>query len=63
MSKTPFTAIIEEDGVMIELQLDTNFLNFYKKETGHKHVTKRGVAKFLQHLIKYYQGRFKECCS
>lgn len=49
------TTQIEEDGQLIDIELDAHFLNFYKKETGHANVTKKGVTKFLKRLIKIYQ--------
>ncbi len=52
---------IEEDGTTVEIELSTEFLSFYKKETGHSHVTKKGVTRFLNNLIKTYQVR--EYCS
>ncbi len=53
--KTLTTQIQEEDGVVVEIELSTQFLDFYKKETGHSNITKKGVAKFLNNLIKAHQ--------
>jgi len=53
------TQIIDE-GEIVDIELNTNFLNFYKKETGHSRITKRGVTKFLQRLIDSYNSKVKE---
>ena len=56
-------AQVEEDGVMVNIELPPLFLEFYKKETGHARVTKKGVTRFLNRLIETYEARFKACCS
>jgi hypothetical protein len=53
------TQIIDE-GEVIDVELNTDFLNFYKKETGHSRITKRGVTRFLQSLINSYRRKFTE---
>lgn len=55
-----FTTQIEEDGEVINVELDRQFIAFYKKETGHSTVTKQGVAKFVKRLIEVYQKGIKE---
>ena len=59
MKKKPIVAQIEEEGVVIAIELSPSFLDFYRKETGHSNITKKRVAKFLNHLIELHQIR--EC--
>lgn len=61
MIKT-FTTQLEDNGETIEIVLDSNFLEFYKKETGHTNVTKKGVTRFLNSLIKFYQRNITDSC-
>lgn len=56
IKKSTIVTQIEEDGVIVELELSSQFLEFYKKETGHSTVTKKGITSFLNRLIKAYQG-------
>ena len=63
MTKKPLITQIEEDGVVVEIELSTQFLEFYKKETGHSNVTKKGVSKFLNRLIQSYKDRIKKSYS
>jgi hypothetical protein len=55
MKKKTVTTQIDDDGVSVEIELTASFLEFYKKETGHSTVTKKGVTKFLNHLIKAHK--------
>lgn len=59
MTKKISTQIID-DGELIDIELDSFFLNFYKKETGHSRITKRGVTRFLQKLIDSYKRNFTD---
>lgn len=59
MTKKIFTQIID-DGELVDVELDTIFLSFYKKETGHSRITKRGVTRFLQKLIDSYKRSFTD---
>ena len=45
----------DEDGSVINIEVDSHFIEFYKKETGHSHVTKKGVTKFLNRLIELHK--------
>lgn len=56
------TQVIDE-GEVVDIELDQVFLNFYKRETGHSRITKRGVTRFLQSLIDSYRRKFTEYCS
>jgi hypothetical protein len=48
----------------VEIELDSQFLEFYKKETGHSVVTKRGVTRFLQRLFDLFgMDEITEHCS
>jgi hypothetical protein len=59
----PITTQLEENGQLIDIKLDVYFLEFYKKETGHSHITKRGVTRFLKHLLQIYNNRIKTYSS
>jgi hypothetical protein len=54
MRKKLVTAEIEEEGKTIVIELPITFLEFYKKETGHTNITKKGVTRFINNLIKLY---------
>lgn len=62
MTKKISTQVID-DGELVNIELDLSFLNFYKKETGHSRITKRGVTRFLQKLLNSYKRQFTEHCS
>jgi hypothetical protein len=51
MTKLPMTIQLEEDGNVININLTNAFLDFYKKETNHNRITKKGVTKFLKNLL------------
>jgi hypothetical protein len=36
------------------VELNDAYLEFYKKETGKKHVTKKGLAKYLQNISSHF---------
>ena len=59
MTKKLSTQIID-DGELVDVELDIIFLSFYKKETGHSRITKRGVTRFLQKLIDSYKRNFTD---
>jgi hypothetical protein len=39
---------------VVEVEVENKFIEFYKKETGHSHVTKKGLSKFLNHLVELH---------
>ena len=46
---------VQEDEITItDLELDDNYLKFYKKETGRTHVTQKGLSKFINRLISLF---------
>ena len=45
---------VQEDEQEVRLEVDKNFIDFYKKETGHQRVTDSGLSKFIQRLQKYF---------
>lgn len=61
MTKSSITAEITVDGELLTIELPISFLEFYKKETGHSNITKKGVTRFLNRLIELYQCRFNDC--
>lgn len=56
MKKKPILTQVEDEGVIIEIELPSRFIDFYKKETGHSNITKKGIAKFLNNLIRIHQN-------
>lgn len=46
----------EDDRTVIEIEVESAFIEFYKKETGHSHVTKKGLSKFLNRLIELHNN-------
>lgn len=36
----------------IDFEVDDNFIKYYKKETGEKRATKKGISKFVGELIR-----------
>jgi hypothetical protein len=57
MQKISMTIQIEEDGIVDDIELSNAFLEFYKKETGHSRITRKGVASFLKNLTKQFTDR------
>lgn len=49
---------IEEEGVFVDIELSQQFLDFYKKETGHSHITKKGITNFLKNLTKRFMENY-----
>lgn len=43
---------IKIDDEDVEIDVDQSMLSFYKKETNHKKVTKKGLIKFLSNIVK-----------
>jgi hypothetical protein len=47
---------IRKDEVTVEqVEIEKSFIDFYKKETGRSRVTKRGLSKFLNHLLELFE--------
>lgn len=64
MSKrTPTKVEVDDEGVKVEIELFPAFLDFYKKETGHSHITKKGLTRFLNNMIRLHEERITECLS
>lgn len=59
MTKKLSTQIMD-NGELVNIELDDVFLNFYKRETGHSRITKRGVTRFLQNLFDSYRRRLTD---
>jgi hypothetical protein len=45
------TIYIVNEEEKIPIEIDENYLEFYRKETGKKHITKKGLLKFIKKLI------------
>lgn len=41
----------EDDMSVTQIVVNNNFIEFYKKETGRSHVTQKGLANFINHLL------------
>lgn len=56
MRKSPTKiADVREDGFNpIEVEVDERFIDFYKKETGRKRVTRKGLSDFINNLLTVY---------
>ena len=50
-SKKLIIQVREDDGTVSDIPIDNQFIEFYKKETGKKKATARGLSKFINHLI------------
>ncbi len=61
MTKKISIQIIDEDEI-VDIELDYFFLSFYKKETGHSKITKKGVTRYLQNILNSYKEKFTEYC-
>jgi hypothetical protein len=56
--KKPAKKVVEiknEESVE-QIELEDSFIRFYMKETGRKHVTKKGITKFLTHLLENFSS-------
>jgi hypothetical protein len=42
----------EYDGTVVEVEIDNNFINFYKKETGRSKISAKSLSKFINHLVE-----------
>jgi hypothetical protein len=46
--------IIEDDSTVVKIEIEKSIIDFYKKETGRKRVTVKGLSEFFNRLIKHY---------
>jgi len=54
MKKNKILIEIKRGNEIEILELDKKSIDFYKKETGHSKVTKRGINRFIMNLLNYY---------
>lgn len=55
-SKQRVVEVREDDVTVIQIEVSDTFIEFYKKETGHRHVTQKGLSKFLNHLVEIHRS-------
>ena len=41
---------IQEDEQLVQIELEEYFIDFYRKETGHRRVTNDGLCQFINRL-------------
>jgi sucrose-6-phosphate hydrolase SacC (GH32 family) len=46
----------EDDVTVVQIEVDKPLIEFYKKETGRSHITKKGLSSFINHLIKLHKS-------
>ena len=51
-SKQLIIQVRENDGTIIEIEICSNIIDFYKKETGRSKVSTKSLSKFINHLIE-----------
>jgi len=54
ISRTHNINIQEDEETIVTIDIDKRLEEFYKKETGHKRVTNRGLSKFYNNLVKLF---------
>jgi hypothetical protein len=55
MKAKTYTIEIVEDNELVKIEIDRNTAEHYKKETGHKRVTKRGLSKYIKGLMMFFR--------
>ena len=46
--------IIEDDKTVVHIEIEKSIVDFYKKETGRKRVTTKGLSQFFNRLIRFF---------
>lgn len=44
----------EQDGSTTEVEIDKQFIEFYRKETGRNNISARALSKFIDHLVELH---------
>lgn len=52
--KTRVVNVRDELNTTIQIDIDERLVEFYKKETGRKRVTAKGLSKFFNNLIHFF---------
>jgi len=53
-SKKVVIQVREDDGTIIDVEVEKPFLDFYKKETGRSKISISSLSKFINNLIKFH---------
>ena len=53
-SKKVVIQVREDDGTIIDVEVEKPFLDFYKKETGRSKISANALSKFINNLIKFH---------
>jgi hypothetical protein len=53
-SKPRIIQVREDDGTVVDVEVDRPLIDFYKKEKNRVKVTNRGLTKFLNHLVSLH---------
>jgi hypothetical protein len=51
-SKQVIIQVRENDGTIIEVEICSSIIDFYKKETGRSTVSAKSLSKFINHLVE-----------
>ena len=46
----------EQDGSITTIEIDKQFLTFYKKETGRSNISAKALSKFIDHLVELHRS-------
>ncbi len=46
--------IRENDDSIIQIEIEKSIIDFYKKETGRKRVTAKGLSQYFNRLIQFF---------
>jgi len=44
----------EDDMTVVQIEVEKSIVDFYKKETGRKRVTAKGLSQFFNRLIQHF---------
>lgn len=53
-SKKVVIQVREDDGNIVEVDVEKPFLDFYKKETGRSKISASALSKFINNLVKLH---------
>ena len=52
--KTVKIQVRENDDTIVEVVVNKNFIEFYKKETGRSKISSDALSKFINHLVEIH---------
>jgi len=53
-SKKVVIQVREDDGTVVEVEVEKPFLDFYKKETGRSKISANALSNFINNLVKLH---------